>query len=811
MTDAKSESVPPTTAPEKTAQHSPLWRKISGFLTEFVLPRYWGSAVLAICLWNVVRMGSDGVGVSNLFRDVPELHDRFWEWDSLSSPTAWTSAVLAMAVGLMLVAPLFQWYFKPHNERMIGARVLTILLVLFGVVIHAVLLWGWYSADGSALLPGEIIRAAAGVVVGWAAFALLLQLLQWVMAYIRNIFGPTTVLLQDPHAVDALLKDTTSPLLRMVAPFAMRQAAFMNANLRDTAAALFFGIMGVGLYLMLKVDSLLPGVALICLFLLVFVFFHFLSAATPVVKIGTVLFVVLLFVSAFGKGDDGFKLTFDGINGPGGENHYALRDLHYDIEAGDARFFDDFAEGCAADGFAGGPVDMAHAMNGWLEHARAAQQREKPKMVVVATSGGAYRAAFWTSLVLDELIYADRTDPALEGVARSVRFITGASGGMVGAAYFAAMAQQDGFPIQQKLTELQLETDIRNAQLNTVARPAQQGAYFHAVANPFPRDSLSAVSKHIIRKDLPSLIIPGRVDVDRGKVLEKHWETIDVPFGALRAGEAEGWRPSILFSPMLIESSKPLVISNLRLSEIPDARNGEIVEFHRAFPCARGTFSMATAARMNATFPYISPAVSLPSNPRRRVVDAGYYDNYGVSLITGLFGSDGDVCSFHADRRDVRGNRVPFCLSKWLAQNTSGIILIEIRAFELGTSSERTQHCPEPDAVADERGRLEFLTSPIDAVLSARGGTMVLRNEQVLRHYADSADAVPMQRLVLVNCVNGGMNWIMPKDELDDMRTQFRLLWDQEKQFLWRTPGNKVQADEELLSAGDYLRRAWAE
>ena len=35
---------------------------------------------------------------------------------------------------------------------------------------------------------------------------------------------------------------------------------------------------------------------------------------------------------------------------------------------------------------------------------------------------------------------------------------------------------------------------------------------------------------------------------------------------------------------------------------------------------------------MNASFPYISPAVSLPVDPPRRVVDAGYYDNYGVNL-----------------------------------------------------------------------------------------------------------------------------------------------------------------------------------
>jgi len=44
-----------------------------------------------------------------------------------------------------------------------------------------------------------------------------------------------------------------------------------------------------------------------------------------------------------------------------------------------------------------------------------------------------------------------------------------------------------------------------------------------------------------------------------------------------------------------------------------------------------GTFTLQTAARMNAAFPVISPAVDLPTRPPRRVVDAGYFDNYGMA------------------------------------------------------------------------------------------------------------------------------------------------------------------------------------
>ena len=55
------------------------------------------------------------------------------------------------------------------------------------------------------------------------------------------------------------------------------------------------------------------------------------------------------------------------------------------------------------------------------------------------------------------------------------------------------------------------------------------------------------------------------------------------------------------------------------------------VEFFRLLPHASG-FRLATAARMSATFPYVLPAVELPTDPPLRVVDAGYFDGFGVSL-----------------------------------------------------------------------------------------------------------------------------------------------------------------------------------
>ena len=64
-----------------------------------------------------------------------------------------------------------------------------------------------------------------------------------------------------------------------------------------------------------------------------------------------------------------------------------------------------------------------------------------------------------------------------------------------------------------------------------------------------------------------------------------------------------------------------------------------------------------TALRMNATFPYVLPNVWLPSQPVIDVMDAGLRDNFGLTA------------SF----------RFINTFKSWLQQNTSKVVLLEIR------------------------------------------------------------------------------------------------------------------------------------
>jgi hypothetical protein len=201
---------------------------------------------------------------------------------------------------------------------------------------------------------------------------------------------------------------------------------------------------------------------------------------------------------------------------------------------------------------------------------------------------------------------------------------------------------------------------------------------------------------------------------------------------------------------MLIEDGRRLLISNLDLE--PLTRNAgnsardpegllsrESFEFFRllapkdegANDPVRDRFEVGTAVRMSATFPYITPTVSLPTVPRRRVVDAGYFDNYGVSLAAAWLNANWD----------------------WVQKNASGVAMVQIRdsLSEADRTLQKVDGQPppslrrEPSSVVS-RG-LEGFTSPPEGVLSVRGNSAVYRDDeqfQLLSRYFNNRQEVSL-------------------------------------------------------------------
>jgi predicted acylesterase/phospholipase RssA len=341
----------------------------------------------------------------------------------------------------------------------------------------------------------------------------------------------------------------------------------------------------------------------------------------------------------------------------------------------------------------------------------------KKPMVVVVASGGGIRAAAWTFLVLSEL----EARFAEEGIPfpYHVRLICGASGGMFGASYYVTSLRGPG--------EMTWGDDRRREMDGRLDKLTQ--------------DWLTPIAESLVTNDVPGFFSPFPCPTDRGQALERAWSKglageLDVTFEKLAERERAGWCPSIAFSPMMIEDGRRLLVSNLDL-RYPASNDGHLLEYDpdlpknladlnrnyshdalelfRLFPASRGRFALSTAVRMSASFPFLSPAVSLPTKPRRRVVDAGYFDNYGVSLAAATL--------FSKKNTD------------WIKENVSKVVILQIRD---GQSDDERQLKVIPDAKrAKGVGSLlsrsvEELTSPLEGLSNARVGTTSFRNDGLL-------------------------------------------------------------------------------
>jgi hypothetical protein len=378
----------------------------------------------------------------------------------------------------------------------------------------------------------------------------------------------------------------------------------------------------------------------------------------------------------------------------------------------------------------------------WADSLQArggSSKASKPILVVVTTSGGALRAAIWTEAVLNEL------NAAIPGFRDQIRLITGASGGMLGAAnYVAGVAAAADPSLDQSPSTIS-------------------------------SDYLSPIAWQIAFRDsLPNALLPWATH-NRGQVLQDSW-CVSAPrlaytFGALKQLEEAGKIPSIIFSPMLVEDGRRLLISNLPLADLtgndgdtlikedeqqlrerlqvlspqqqfatsydleyPGIASVSALEFFDLFgEDARCRLKLASAVRMSATFPCITSAAVLPTDPPRHVVDAGYYDNYGVNLAASWIASH----------------------SEWIQNHTAGVLVVQIRAFRnekrlkildeniasvpsAGSGSELTRwlkHASDiariiPETVSLLLEGVQSLVLPVEGVAQARYSSMYFRNDE---------------------------------------------------------------------------------
>lgn len=474
------------------------------------------------------------------------------------------------------------------------------------------------------------------------------------------------------------------------------------------------------------------------------------------------------------------------------------------------------------------------------------------KLVVIATQGGAYRASFWTSLILDELVKRDRQGE-LSGLIDRVGLLTGASGGMVGAAYFTAMSSKPknwyhfhepydcGMNGRDEATwafgpitsELCLDIFISNHWSNNSAK--------FPSAQPIARDSLTPLAAQTIFYDIPRVLLwpltdlPGLTTLglddmldwdenryhDRGLILERQWQTLDLSYGALAQQQLEMRRdgrrhPSMIISPMIADTGQPILVSNLDLHGLVNGDTQEAVSLFDWFPDIREDFRVNTAVRMNAAFPYISPAASLPTTARRRVVDAGYYDNYGVNTAVSWL--------FQKEIVDVIADP---------SSGIDGVVFIQIRAFpgrdqgqqdadpgnvkggppvELA-KRDKEPHKPDLPLVP------EWMTSPLAGVLSARSGSMAYRNDAQIERLkklfmANGRPADFVQSITFENHADPdlvGVSWHITPAEMAKLESELKSPWNCEQFKLLEAFWQRTLPEEDgpSVAAGTIVEAAY--
>ncbi len=296
-------------------------------------------------------------------------------------------------------------------------------------------------------------------------------------------------------------------------------------------------------------------------------------------------------------------------------------------------------------------------LNAWKAHQ---EDTSKPPLVILSISGGGTRAAYWT---FRSLQYVDSVSGGK--LFKNCALITGASGGMMGAAYWRS---------------------IHTAAQKGKIKDVYAGRYQENIG----KDLLNSIIFSLASVDLISpfrrITIDGRhYSKDRGYAMEQEYlynteGLLDQKLGDYTATEASGTIPAMIISSTIINDGRKLMIAAQPVGYLTQPAYAlsdtvtppiDAIDFATFFKNQDPyNLRLVTALRMNATFPYVLPVVKLPSKPQMNVMDAGLRDNFGTEVAS----------------------RYLYVFRDWIKANTRGVIWLQIRdtrEYEVFPSSEQ--------------------------------------------------------------------------------------------------------------------------
>lgn len=305
-----------------------------------------------------------------------------------------------------------------------------------------------------------------------------------------------------------------------------------------------------------------------------------------------------------------------------------------------------------------------------LERWKSKQQKEKPTLFLINVSGGGTRSATFTMNVLQRL------DSIAQGkLMQQTVLISGASGGMLGAAYFRELYLQKQLGRVSTLQSKAWVNDISKDLLNPL------------FSSFISRDLIGPAKKFTLDSNT---YIKDRGYAFERKLNENTHGLLDKPVGDYLLPEDTALIPTMLFNSVISRDGRKMIIATrparFLMRGVTDSSkitqgDADAIDFNSLFSHQKAmNLRVTSALRMNATFPYVLPNVWLPTQPVIDVMDAGLRDNYGQETSLRF------VQAFHA----------------WLKANVGKVVLIQIRDRKQG----------EWDEPKENSSLLSFLTKP---------------------------------------------------------------------------------------------------
>jgi hypothetical protein len=318
---------------------------------------------------------------------------------------------------------------------------------------------------------------------------------------------------------------------------------------------------------------------------------------------------------------------------------------------------------------------------------------QKRTLVVVTASGGGIQASAWTAKVLCGL-----HERYPRHFAQSVGLISSVSGGSVGTMFYLVHLQSGRDPLDEDATTAVL----------TASRKSSIDAAAWGIAYPdFVRNVAPPLTELLYEKY-----------TDRGRAIELAWNRFVTPSPTSVVGNTNAYLdqlvepmkqhklPVFVFNSVLVETGQRLLISPV-CQEFGRAKaSAEPQEFLDLYRGAK--LSLATGARLSATFPFVSPICRPTPSPHidekyaYHVADGAYADNEGIVTAVDWMNQ---LCEFYS-RPDNESTR-PF----------DRVLFVRIQPFPI----------KKPKSAETGKGWKFATTGPLHGMLNVRQASQAER------------------------------------------------------------------------------------